>query len=71
MIDAKSEAAFPQHPDSSRYPSEQGMSLRNYFAAKAMQGICAHEDTWGIATNAGIAKSAYELADAMMVAREK
>lgn len=46
-----------------------GMTLRDYFAAKAMQGICAHPDTWGQATD-GIAMQAYEVADAMLKARE-
>ncbi len=47
-----------------------GMTLRDYFAAKALQGICAHPDTWGRQTNE-IAKAAYELADAMLAARVK
>ena len=46
-----------------------GMSLRDYFAAKAMQGICSHADTWGLATSPKIAQAAYELADAMLAAR--
>lgn len=45
-----------------------GMSLRDYFASKAMAGICAHPDTWGLLAK-GIAESAYELADAMLAAR--
>ena len=44
-------------------------SERDYFAAKAMQGICAHVDTWGITTQTGIAKTAYEIADAMLNAK--
>lgn len=47
-----------------------GMTLRDYFAAKAMQGICAHPETWGRQTSE-IAQSAYELADAMLAARVK
>jgi hypothetical protein len=46
-----------------------GMSLRDYFAAKAMQGICAHSDTWGLISNEKIAAASYELADAMLAAR--
>lgn len=48
-----------------------GMDLRDYFAAKAMQGLCAdrhHSDTQGYPPN--IAAIAYEVADAMMKARE-
>lgn len=47
----------------------QGMSLRDYFAGQALLGICAHADTWGLATSPKIAHQAYELADAMLFAR--
>jgi len=43
-------------------------SLRDDLAAKAMQGICAHHDTWGL-PDAGIATKAYVIADAMLAAR--
>ena len=49
---------------------EEGMTLRDYFAAKAMQGICSHPDTWGLISSKNIATTAYELADAMLKARE-
>ncbi|HHT2970449.1 hypothetical protein [Citrobacter koseri] len=48
---------------------EDGMTLRDYFAAKAMNGMCSHVDTWGM-TVPQIAKRAYELADEMLRARE-
>ena len=54
------------------YPAHVGMSLRDYFAAKAMQGICnsrSHSDLKGHAVAS--AKVAYEMADAMLKAREK
>jgi hypothetical protein len=48
-----------------------GMSLRDYFAAKAMQGICStfsgQED---IIYTHRIAKDSYDIADAMLKARE-
>ncbi len=50
-----------------------GMTLRDYFAAKAMQGLLSdpdwrtNEDFEGIE---GIAFEAYAMADAMMKARE-
>ena len=46
-----------------------GMTLRDYFAAKAMQGICASGPTneW---SNSRLAAEAYDLADAMLKARE-
>lgn len=43
-------------------------SLRDDLAAKAMQGICAHHDTWGL-LDAGIATKTYVIADAMLAAR--
>lgn len=48
---------------------EFGMTLRDYFAANAAQGICASgpSEEW---TNKRIAAEAYDLADAMMKARE-
>lgn len=46
------------------------IEMRDYFAAKAMHGICAHADTWGLPTNEKIASVAYAMADAMLAARE-
>ena len=47
---------------------EQGMDLRDYFAAKAMQGIVDSSIDAGLETHR-IAESAYNIADAMMEAR--
>jgi cobalamin biosynthesis Co2+ chelatase CbiK len=52
----------------------QGMDLRDYFAAKAMQGICVSKDEAGTLINHGyewIASEAYSIADAMMKARKQ
>lgn len=49
---------------------EVGMLLRDFFAAKAMQGICA-AGPGHYMTNYLIAKEAYSLADAMIAARDK
>lgn len=46
-----------------------GMSLRDYFAAKAMQGFSASNDIGWRSIN-HIAETAYEWADAMLAARE-
>ena len=53
----------------------QGMSLRDYFAAKAMQGFMAghiayygHENYWKPSDMAG---DAYQIADAMLAERDK
>lgn len=50
--------------------SSSQASLRDYFAVRAMQGICAHDDNWGCDVKA-IAEQSYELADAMLAARVK
>ncbi|WP_280042021.1 hypothetical protein [Pseudomonas sp. Hg5Tf] len=47
-----------------------GITIRDYFAAKAMNGICAHNDTWGLVEQE-IADHAYRIADAMLAARVK
>ena len=65
--------AFPVSGDWSQI-KDKGMTLRDYFAAKAMQGFaaaCANEEdfqSW-IDDNRGMAKAAYQWADAMMEAR--
>lgn len=47
-----------------------GMTLRDYFAAKALQGLCADPNTSG-AKREHLVAECYELADAMLVARVK
>lgn len=73
MSKDNSEPAFPAPEASMEHYGKAdgytGMSLRDYFAAKTMQGICSHADTWGLATSPKIAQAAYELADAMLAAR--
>jgi len=49
---------------------EEGMTLRDYFAAKALQGMLA-ENGGGAVTNDEIAAWAYHLADAMLKARSQ
>jgi hypothetical protein len=48
----------------------EGMTLRDYFAAKAMQGMLAGQDRRLVATKEFIGETAYEYADSMMKARE-
>jgi hypothetical protein len=47
---------------------QDGMTLRDYFAAKVLQGLCAANevDRWP-----GAAGQAYAAADAMLEARSK
>ena len=49
--------------------NEHGMTLRDYFAAKALQGMLA-ENGGGAAHNIDLAKFAYWIADAMLEARK-
>lgn len=62
--------AFPGlHPSAECRFKEEGMTLRDYFAAKVLQGICASgpASEW---SNPRLATEAYDLADAMLKARE-
>jgi hypothetical protein len=47
-----------------------GMSLRDYFAAKAMAALIAHPDSDGDKPPSVFANTAYTMADAMLKARE-
>ena len=62
--------AFPL--DTGKLTINQGMTLRDYFAAKAMQGLVAiSSDEGGCAhcNNKFIAPLAYDIADEMMEAK--
>ena len=62
--------AFPFAYQGSTAPEvHYGMELRDYFAAHALQGGLAHNRP--AAEMADWAKWAYQVADAMMVARKK
>lgn len=48
----------------------EGLSLRDYFAAKAMQGFAADPESHTLFDDADdVARSAYDVADAMLKAR--
>ena len=55
-------------PMSSGY--SEGMTLRDYFAAKAMQAFCSDPDWRQDMMPDETARAAYTMADAMMKARE-
>lgn len=65
--------AFPvydHHADGQQFLAEVGMTLRDYFAAKAMQGATTGDG--GLPDSSycqQIARRAYEMADAMLKAR--
>ena len=64
--------AFPTQIDNHAHYGTQGMTLRDYFAAKAMQDFAINlgaksDDEWFDQA----AQASYRLADAMLKAREK
>ena len=60
--------AFPV--DVPGHKIEIGMTLRDYFAAKAMQGYLTHEQAANCCSVDLVARWSYEMADAMLRARE-
>jgi hypothetical protein len=67
----------PAFPVTGYSPDFNGMTLRDYFAARAMQGLIAHEQKASHLSGANIgdfdarvAFAAYRYADAMMSRRE-
>lgn len=64
--------AFPVAGSEHNYPIE-GMTLRDYFAAKAMQAAIPYIGNIGVgqdADNMRLGTAAYAVADAMLRARE-
>jgi hypothetical protein len=66
--------AFPISTPLTIAPKAVGMSLRDYFAGQALAGMdifeTARMDTCKLTRAQAIAKIAYELADAMIAARD-
>lgn len=54
-------------PDENNY----GISIRDYFAAKAMQGLLSRGSHDKINVHYVLAQRAYQIADAMLEAREE
>ena len=66
--------AFPCHPEIIPQKDRDfaGMTLRDYFAAKAMQGLLAQSLGTALESDPILgAQYAYRVADAMLSAREK
>ena len=62
------EPAFPaNHFDLAE--NEHGMTLRDYFAAKAMQGILSGYTHGSIPPTESLTSASYKIADAMLKAR--
>jgi hypothetical protein len=68
-VNMKNERAFPTYHGGYAKCDADGMTLRDYFAAKAMQSMNMREDYIDTPANV-IALDSYELADAMLKARE-
>ena len=65
----KNPPAFPRpHSGTSQF-AQEGMTLRDYFAAKAMQGMLSENSGIRYPTDE-LVDFAYKVADAMMKARE-
>lgn len=77
-------SAFPYSPAATG--RARGMSLRDFFAAAALQGFISYGDRWGCyneiakdikdyeakkTTAIDLAESAYQFADALLAEREK
>ena len=60
--------AFPSGHDPKTGTADKGMKMRDYFAAKALQGMLAEPSLK--ATPEEFAERAYMVADAMMKARD-
>ena len=67
MSDKCDERAFPVNGED----ISSGMTLRDYFAAKAMQGILASNDIPSAWTPERTAYECYDMANAMLAERSK
>ena len=69
--DSKTPQAFPYSGEGDELNYSKGMSLRDYFAAKAMQGILTATLTPNtVWSQDDAAETAYNVADAMMKERQ-
>ena len=66
-------SAFPQPATADGYGTNTygGMSLRDYFAAKALIAIIGHGDIFTHEEHSDVARWAYGYSDAMLVERAK
>lgn len=67
MTDKTGGPAFPTQTD---FTYIHGATLRDYFAAKAMQGMLAACTGWSEDQQERLAKCSYSMADEMLKARE-
>ena len=70
-MENRNQSAFPWSVDDGEMiKGQKGMPLRDYFAAKAMQGMLAACTGWSEQEQTRLAKCSYMMADEMMKARE-
>ena len=69
MTEIINELAFPSY-DHLEQIMFDGMSLRDYFAAKAMQGMLSASTGWSEAGIERLAKCSYMTADKMLIERQ-
>ena len=62
--------AFPKTPFIEIGTPQNGMTLRDYFAAKAMQGLLSRGSHDKINVHDVLAHRTYQIADAMLKARD-
>ena len=62
----------PKNPQASPVVYDEGMTLRDYFAAKAMQGMLGNIHNYNpILSNRSLIERSYQLAEDMLKEREK
>jgi hypothetical protein len=72
MTDTTGGPAFPTTQENGCNSGEPGMTLRDYFAAKAVQGLLAQSMGTALGSDPYFAAEyAYAMADAMIKARNK
>jgi hypothetical protein len=70
VVSMRNEPAFPNEGFNGWGEPFQGMTLRDYFAAKAMQAIIARADNRFTTTVEFVGGKSYQYADAMLKARQ-
>lgn len=71
-MENKNQSAFPWSiDDGEKIVGNKGMTLRDYFAAQAMQGMLAACTGWSEQEQTRLAKCSYMMADEMLKRREE
>ena len=70
MSDKTGGSAFPVTP-SEKFFVSSGMTLRDYFAAKAMQSLITNANSIEFSSRENLATAAYLCADALLTERDK